>query len=125
MGTSPPLTRGPGAGRHHPSPMVTASGVSTLVDQGKSAAPNPVRQRYPVRRQATSVEGSQEGVRQSQKVRHVGVKDLSEYARWSRGAPFPSKLDVASSSLVSRSIASHPPSCKARDNEGQAPTAPP
>jgi hypothetical protein len=55
-----------------------------------------------VRRQATSVEGSEKDVRQPQKVRHVGVKGLFEYARWPRGAPFPSKLDVASSSLVSR-----------------------
>ena len=62
----------------------------------------PVEQRYPVRRQATSLEGSEEDVRQLQKVRHVGVKGLSDYARRHCGALFPSKLDVAGSSSVSR-----------------------
>jgi hypothetical protein len=57
---------------------------------------------YPVRRQATPLEGSEEDVRQPQKVRHAGVEGLSEYAHRPRGGVFPSKLDVASSSLVSR-----------------------
>ena len=59
---------------------------------------------YPVRRQATSLEGSEEDVRQPQKVRHASVEGLFEYTHRPRGGVFPSKLDVASSSLVSRSI---------------------
>ena len=38
-------------------------------------------------------------------MRHAGVEVHSEYAGCPRGGVFPSKLDVASSSLVSRSIA--------------------
>jgi hypothetical protein len=63
---------------------------------------NHLRQRYPVWRQATSLEGSKEDVRQPQKVRHAGVEGHFEYTRRPRGGVFPSKLDVASSSLVSR-----------------------
>ncbi len=39
----------------------------------------------------------------TRKVRHVGVKGLSDYARRHCGALFPSKLDVAGSRAVSRS----------------------
>jgi len=77
------------------SPIVSASGVSTRVHEERSTALEPVRQRYPVRRQATSLEGSEEDVRQPQKVRHAGVEGLFEYAHRLCGGVFPSKLDVA------------------------------
>ena len=49
-----------------------------------------------MRRQATSLEGSEKDVRQSQKVRHVGVKALFEYVGRVLHALFPSKLDAQS-----------------------------